>query len=52
MRKIAVFIILTLLSIFVYFSYKPTKNIETPIKTITTFPPKQYLDKLEDMKVQ
>lgn len=51
MRKIAIFIILTLLSIFVYFNYKPIKNIEIPIKTIT-FPPKQYLDKLEDMRVQ
>ena len=51
MRKILIFIILAVLSIIVYFSYKPTKNIETPIKTIT-YPPEKYLDKLEEMEVQ
>ncbi|WP_250277583.1 hypothetical protein [[Clostridium] colinum] len=52
MRKILIFIILTLLSIFIYFNFKSEKNIEVPINEYKTFPPKQYLDKLEDMKVQ
>ena len=51
MRKIAIFIILVLLSIIVYFRYNPTNYIETPIETIT-FPPKQYLDRLEQIQVQ
>lgn len=51
MKKITVFIILTILSIVVYFNYKPIKNVKTTIKTIT-YPPEQYLDKLEEMKVQ
>lgn len=52
MRKILIFIALVLLSLIVYFGYKPTKNIGIPINEYKTFPPKEYLEDLEKHKFQ
>ncbi len=52
MKKIIVFIILTIISILLYFNFEPKQNLNIPIKEQNTFPPKEYLNKLEDMKVQ
>lgn len=52
MKKIIIFIVLAIISLFIYLTYNNKEKVYEPIKDYETFPPKEYLDKLEEMKVQ
>lgn len=52
MKKLAFYLILLILSIFIFLNLDTKEKLDIPIKEYETFPPKEYLDKLEDMQVQ
>lgn len=52
MKKILFLLVLVFISIILYFNYDNKDKTEIKIPKYNTFPPKEYLDKLEEMEVQ
>lgn len=52
MKKLIFLLILVFISIILYFNYDNKKELDIKIQEYNTFPPKEYLDKLEEMEVQ
>lgn len=52
MKKLMFYLILLVVSIFIYFNLDTKQNLDIPIKEYNTFPPKEYLKELEEKQFQ
>lgn len=52
MKKLIFYIVLLVISIFIYFNLSNIKDLDILVKEPKTFPQKEYLDKLEEMQIQ
>ncbi len=52
MKKLIFYLILLAISIFIYFNLDIKEKLDIPIKEQKTFPPKEYLDELEEKQIQ
>ena len=51
-KKLLLYLLLLLGSIFIFFNLKSTKNVDMNVKEYESFPPKEYLEELKGKAIQ